>query len=134
MNREDRTMTEYEITEVLYSQYDTLWEASQMYFTLVSAYLIVAYLVGEKLNLSQHFIVTALYVVWAAGLIQTQVTTGLGALRVAGIIESQREYLLGAAGDNLALRLGIFSFTVVMILGLAASLYFMWSIRRPKAE
>ena len=104
-----------------------------MYFTLVSAYLIVSYLVGEKLTRPQHFIVTSLYVIWAIGLVQTQVSTGLGAIRIAGIIENQREYLLGVDADSMVLRLGIFGFTAVMVFGVVASLYFMWSVRNSKS-
>jgi hypothetical protein len=43
-------MTEYELGEMLYNTYDGLWQGSQMYFTLFSAYLVIAYLVGTKLN------------------------------------------------------------------------------------
>ena len=51
-------MTEYELGEMLYNTYENLWNSAQMYFTLVSAYLITGYLVGAKLTTQQNKIVT----------------------------------------------------------------------------
>ena len=126
-------MTEYEMGELLYNTYDTLWETSQMYFTLVSAYLVVAWLVGTKLTRGQYFIVTALYLFWVAGIIQTQVFTGMSTVNLASSIASQNSVLLREYGSGAAMFIGIYSFTVVMVGGVLASLYFMWSIRHPKA-
>lgn len=126
-------MTEYEMGELLYNTYDTLWETSQMYFTLVSAYLVVAWLVGTKLTRGQYVIVTALYLFWVAGIIQTQVFTGMSTVNLASSIASQNSVLLREYGSGAAMFIGIYSFTVVMVGGVLASLYFMWSIRHPKA-
>lgn len=127
-------MTEYEMGELLYNTYDTLWETSQMYFTLVSAYLVVAWLVGRKLTQGQYLIVTALYLFWVAGIIQTQVFTGLSTLQLASSITSQGDFLLKGYGSGTPMIIGIYSFTVVMVCGVFASLYFMWSIRHQKTS
>ena len=127
-------MTEYEMGELLYNTYDTLWETSQMYFTLVSAYLVVAWLVGIKLTRGQYVIVTALYLFWVAGIIQTQVFTGLSTVNLASSIASQDGVLMREYGSGAAMFIGIYSFTVVMVCGVFASLYFMWSIRHPRTE
>ncbi len=127
-------MTEYEMGELLYNTYDTLWETSQMYFTLVSAYLVVAWLVGTKLTRGQYVIVTALYLFWAAGIIQTQVFTGWSTVNLASKIASQEGVLLREFGSGAAMFIGIYSFTAVMVCGVFASLYFMWGIRHPRAE
>jgi len=126
-------MTEYEMGELLYNTYDTLWETSQMYFTLVSAYLVVAWLVGDKLTRGQYFIVTALYLFWAMGIIQTQIFTGLGTIRLASRIASQSDLLLIDYGSGAAMFAGIYGFTAVMVCGVVASLYFMWSIRHQES-
>jgi hypothetical protein len=127
-------MTEYEMGELLNNSFDTLWETSQMYFTLVSAYLVVAYLVGEKLTRTQCRIITVLYLFWVAGVIQTQLFSGIGALRLAGIIAETGTVLIGRYGDGLAMKIGIYSFSIVMICGVLASLYFMWTVRHSKTE
>jgi len=120
--------------ELLNNSFDTLWETSQMYFTLVSAYLVVAYLVGEKLTRTQCRIITVLYLFWVAGVIQTQLFSGIGALRLAGIIAETGTVLIGRYGDGLAMKIGIYSFSIVMICGVLASLYFMWTVRHSKTE
>ena len=127
-------MTEYEMGELLYNTYDTLWESSQMYFTLVSAYLVVAYLVGAKLTRPQYMVITVLYLFWAAGVIQTQIFTGIGSLRLAKYIASNGEVLVGQYGAGTAMQIGIYGFTAVMVCGVFASLYFMWSIRHPNTQ
>ena len=127
-------MTEYKMGELLYNTYDTLCETAQMYFTLVSAYLVVAWLVGKKLTQGQYLIVTALYLFWVAGIIQTQVFTGLSTLQLASSITSQGVFLLKGYGSGTPMIIGIYSFTVVMVCGVFASLYFMWSIRHQKTS
>jgi hypothetical protein len=134
IDKEMDKMTEYEMGELLYNTYDTLWETSQMYFTLVSAYLAVAWLVGTKLTRVQYVIVTALYLFWVAGIIQTQVFTGISTLNLASSIASQGEQLLRGYGTGSAMVIGIYSFTIVMVCGVFASLYFMWSVRHNKTE
>ncbi|TDG12855.1 hypothetical protein E2F43_14950 [Seongchinamella unica] len=124
-------MTEYEMGELLHNQFDTLWESSQMYFTLVSAYLVVAYLVGDKLTRKQYSIVTTLYLFWVYGVIQTQCVSGIGAIRLAEII-SGKEGILLQYSHGFLMEFGIFGFTVVMVCGVFASLYFMWTVRHPK--
>lgn len=125
-------MTEYEMAELLHNNFDTLWETSKMYFTLVSAYLVVAYLVGSKLTRVQYLIINVLYLFWVAGVIQTQIFTGIGTIRLARILASEGEVAIGQSGSGAAMQFGVYSFTVVMLCGVFASLYFMWSIRNTK--
>jgi hypothetical protein len=123
-------MTEYELYEVLHNSFDTLWESSQMYFTLVSAYLVVAYLVGDKLTGKQNVIVTTLYIVWIVGVINTQITSGTGAIRISKAIS----LLDTVSYERLTIEplvFGVYTFTAVMIGGVFASLYFMWTVRHP---
>jgi hypothetical protein len=126
-------MTEYELGEMLYNTYDGLWQGSQMYFTLVSAYLIVAYLVGAKLNRTQNAIVTGLYCVWTIGIIQSQYSTSIQMIGITGqLLSSNASFLPTDVGAQT--QAGVYSFLVVQMLGLLASLYFMWSVRHPKTE
>jgi hypothetical protein len=127
-------MTEYEMGELLHNSFDTLWESSQMYFTLVSAYLVVAYLVGNKLTRKQYWIINTLYLFWVFGVIQTQFVAGIGAIKLAGNIANQGKILMGQYANGIVMEFGIFSFTVVMICGVFASLYFMWTVRHPNAS
>ena len=51
-------MTEFETAELTFSLVGYGMTAMALYFTVVSGYLIVAYLVGEQLSKSQMFIVS----------------------------------------------------------------------------
>ena len=125
-------MTEYELGEMLYNTYDGLWQGSQMYFTLVSAYLVVAYLVGAKLTNTQNLIVTGLYFVWTVGIIQSQYSTGVQMMGITDqLLSSSSSFLSVDVGAQT--KAGVYSFLTVQPLGLCASLYFMWSVRHPKA-
>ena len=126
-------MTEYELGEMLYNTYDGLWQGSQMYFTLVSAYLIVAYLVGAKLNRAQNAIVTGLYCVWTIGLIQSQYSTSVQMIGITDqLLSSNSSFLSNDVGAQT--QAGVYTFLIVQMLGLVASLYFMWSVRRADIE
>ena len=126
-------MTEYELGEMLYNTYDGLWQGSQMYFTLVSAYLVVAYLVGAKLNRVQNLIVTGLYFVWTLGIIQSQYSTSVQMIGITDqLLSSNASFLSVDVGAQT--QAGVYSFLAVQLLGLLASGYFMWSVRHPKTE
>ena len=63
-------MTEFELLEVLDSSYEQMFTASGFYFTLVSAFLMMSYLVARKLTRAQIFIVSSCYTLWVLGLVQ----------------------------------------------------------------
>jgi hypothetical protein len=55
-------MTEAELVEAVNSSWSLVIDAMGSYMTIVSAYLIAAYLAGEKLTTSQAGIISALFV------------------------------------------------------------------------
>ena len=125
-------MTEYELGEMLYNTYDGLWQGSQMYFTLVSAYLVIAYLVGAKLDKAQNLIVTGLYVVWTVGIIQSQYSTSIQMVGITHqLLSSESTFLPAEVGTQT--QAGVYTFLIVQVLGLLASLYFMWTVRRSRS-
>ena len=54
-------MTEFEIGEALTSNMGIVLEALSIYLTITSAYLVVAYLVGDKLARSQVVVVSTVW-------------------------------------------------------------------------
>ncbi|MEP5623328.1 MAG: hypothetical protein ABJP82_12215 [Hyphomicrobiales bacterium] len=125
-------MTEYELGEMLHAQSAQMWQAGQMYFTLVSAYLVVGYLVGGKLSRAQVGVITGLYLVWIASIVTGQFASG------EAYVNLQRELremgsLATSTGSHES-PITIFSFIFVQIVGVIASLWFMWSVRHPKSE
>jgi hypothetical protein len=101
--------------------------------TLMSGYLVVAYLVGEKLTRTQVSIVNSLYVISALSVI-------------SGHSQYTRESLLAghqahfsspdsfAAVDPAYLALVPVVLAVINISLIVSSLYFMWSVRHPRSE
>jgi hypothetical protein len=125
-------MTEYETSEILHNQMAHMWQAGQMYFTLVSAFLVVAYLVGNKLTRTQAAVITSLYLVWIASI-------------VAGTIQSDKTYTkmstalyeMGSLASEVTETetiISLSSFAFVQLAGVIASLWFMWSVRHPRTD
>jgi hypothetical protein len=124
-------MNEFELGEMLYSAYSLSSDGAAIYFTLVTAYIVASYVVGDKLSTAQMLIISALYVVWSLGLINVQYT------QILAVTGFQRE--LSALGGSPLLiqqntQVATWGFIGVQISGMLASLYFMWSIRHPKTE
>jgi hypothetical protein len=124
-------MNEFELGEMLYNAYTLSTEGAAIYFTLVTAYLATSYLVGSKLTTAQMLIISVLYVIWSLGLINVQYT------QIMAVSGFQRE-LASLGGSALLIeqntQVATWSFIGVQIIGMLASLYFMWSIRHPAAD
>jgi len=62
-------MTAFEQAQLAYSLVGYGMTAMALYFTVVSSYLIIAYMVGNKLSRSQLAIVSSLFLVFAISLV-----------------------------------------------------------------
>ena len=122
-------MTEAELTEHLMAWFAQISGDADRYFTLVSAYLIVAYLVGRKLSLLQLAIINTLFLLWIGGII----AGSFSALEALGVIEYKLAALEsdfdGARGVT-----GVYNVIAVYVGGVVASLIFMWSVRHSKTH
>ena len=120
-------MTEYEILDVIVSRFSSMTEQASLYFALVSGYLITAYLVGAKLTRLQVSVVNGLYVVWVLGIIGGYTTT------VGAVLDLETALVaLAKTSSKVSNTLYAYSFAVVQVVGLLASILFMWSVRHPK--
>ncbi|MEP5570079.1 MAG: hypothetical protein ABJN62_19720 [Halioglobus sp.] len=124
-------MTEYEMGEMMHNQMGQMWQAGQMYFTLVSAYLAVSYLVGGNLTKAQASVISILYLVWVAAVISGQIIAGFSLVYIEVALDEINSIAL-PFGTRTPLNMYLFMF--VQIAGVLASLWFMWSVRHPKAE
>ena len=121
-------MTEYEISELLYSIIDSMATLFSAYLTIISGYLIIAYLVGARLEKVQVVIINSLFIAITAIQLYSMFTYSLelGALiqRKAEISElTQFQSLIMNQASN-------FATVFLMFLGVCASLYFFYSVRR----
>jgi hypothetical protein len=116
-------MTEYELMDLAAAFSDIAVSALMGYFTVLSAYFIVAYAVGSSLSRSQVIAVTGLFLVMA--LFMTWGTT-------AYFFETHRLRVLAGAYKQ-----PVAAYTVafpLLIIGVLSGLKFMWDVRHPKAE
>jgi hypothetical protein len=122
-------LTAYELLDLMGTWKDSTTAALTSLMSLVSGYLIVAYLAGSRLTRVQAMIVTGL-LLWFAGIAIFQVSINLRSLGEFSEIDHAK---FGGQAD--ALRWSIYSRWIVVsgcIAGLLASVKFMWDIRHPK--
>jgi hypothetical protein len=118
-------LTKYELLEVAGTYHALAVSTLMGYFSILSAYLIVAYLAGGRLGRLQVMVVSGLFLTAALGM-----TWGTGAYFYIA-----QDYLLQSGR-----RLPITEiqphelFTPVLLLGILCALYFMWDVRHPKTE
>ena len=111
-------MTEFETTELTFSLLGYAMTAMTLYFTVVSGYLIIAYMVGEQLSKSQMFIVSSLFGVFAFILVFASYSFFAEASNVGNRTSSSINYWLPSV-------IGIAEFA-----GVIAAFRFMFDIRK----
>ena len=122
-------MNEYELVDVVNSTMNLLVSTFLAYLTIVSAYLIAAFISGDKLTTLQFIIISVLFLfgsilmVWSMWGLGSRIVYTAEALRHAN---PEYPILIKAFYRN--------SLTIVCAFGVLASLYFMWSVRHPKTE
>jgi len=123
-------MTEYELTDVVMSRFGLMTDQASLYFALVSGYLIVAWVVGARLSTIQVSVINGLFVVWIVSITQGYVSAASAVVE----LEKAISQIASASPDSIDTYSGTYAFAVVQILGLVASLFFMWNVRHPKTE
>lgn len=122
-------MTEAEVIELIAIYTANALESFTLYLSFTAAYLIAAYFVGNNLTRFQTAAASALYLIAsssAALSLQAGIQTWV-ALKdsTPTIIDSVPLY---------SPKLWLVMMPTVLIPGIFVSLYFMWSVRHPKAD
>ena len=122
-------MTEYELAELMGSVSGDSLVFIPIYLTVISAYLVVAWLVGSKLTQSQVILVNSLFI--GAALVFLSAWN----VRIEVAYSYQKELLainpVRHPIVNPWLQPSVYVMSLVTI---TACLKFMWDIRHPKAE
>ena len=118
MNTIYETLSNYELIDLALSYREAMTGDVMNYVSLLTAYLIVSYLVGSKLTRSQVTIITTLYSAIIAMVIY-------GTIATATTFVAVNAQLLDTAPSFLPQGLGILLFT-----GWVVSILFMFQIRR----
>lgn len=123
-------MTEYEMTDILISRFATMTGQAALYFALVSGYLAVAYLAGNRLTRIQVVVVSSLFVTWSLRLLVGWNSSVEAALELeAALFQSGSK----AVSSELNFT-SVHSFLLVQVIGIVASLIFMWDVRHTNNE
>lgn len=105
--------------------------SATLYFALVSAFLASVYLVGDRLSKAQAALAAAIYLAWVSFLPIGQYTySKLQAIAVDQLISLNSNFISSSADIIVLLSLW---FMVLQYIAVAATLYFMWSVRRPES-
>ena len=122
-------MTEYELVDAIASFNSGAGSWSAMYFTILSAYLVAAYLAGAQLSHSQMLIVSGAFVVAASMCCFVAVSHTLRSLEFANevrVLNPSRDF---AVKPWVPLVWG-----ALLSAGVLIALKFMWDVRHPKTE
>jgi len=125
-------MTEFELLEVLDNFSNQMMLSTTLFFTLISAYLIITYLVGEKLARRQVVIISALYFVWILTLPLAQYNWSLQAATAVTELTAIGSAYAKTSPDILLAWSR--SFMALQYFAILVSLYFMWHVRHAKAQ
>lgn len=122
-------MTEYELIDAIASFNSGAGAWSAIYFTILSAYLIAAYMAGSQLTRSQVIIISAGFFIAASMCCFVAVSHTLRSLEFANEVR-----LLNPSRD-FAVKLWIAqTWGALLSLGILIALKFMWDVRHPKTE
>jgi len=121
-------MTEAELWGLIVDYNDSLLAATSLYMTILSGYLIVAYLSGENLTGMQSAIITFAFIL--AALIFVWAVRGYGYRAIFLIGKTSEQYQTSQMMNEPSLLLVL----AIMMGGILAALKFMWDIRHPKTE
>lgn len=122
-------MTEYELVDVTATYSSNFAVIFTVYLTLVSGYLVSAFVAGTKLSSVQVSILNVGFII-SAGLLAFS-ALGAGIIRVHYTIELLE---LAADAPHRPLLWLFLSLFILMVGGVLTSVYFMWNVRHPKSD
>ena len=122
-------MTDAEIWELILLSQGNSSATLGIYLSLLSGYLIVAYLAGKDLSRSQ---VTIISVLFSMGCLMVIVPTYAYLSRATFLIQFTDETYRSPATQFLPFGAPVVS--ALLLLGVLSCLKFMWDVRHPKSE
>ena len=122
-------MTEYEILDLITNLSNVATSVLAVVMTTISAYLVVAWLVGEKLTGAQVTLVNLVFLAFAPMMIFTWANIFVGTLRLQERLHLiNPETLIGLSAG------GIAAVSITLLVLVLGSIKFMWDVRHPKTE
>ncbi len=124
-------MTAYEASDLLNGVMSNQLASAAFFITVVSAYLVAAYAVGEKLTKYQVFFINFTFCLF----VMTNLAGSASFLDLIYQYDSIRaEMLSGAEPLASVSHLALWMVVGVRLLLVSGALIFMWQVRHPKTE
>ena len=118
-----------DMLENVNANFDLVVQILSLYLAVTSAYLIVAFMAGERLTNSQAFIISVLYI-FIASLATYGVYSWISrAFYFTGELKKLNTGIPFSSSEGLPTVLAI-----ILLSGILACLKFMWDVRRTKSE
>ncbi len=128
-------MTEYELVEIMAALQSNLIQAQAVTITMLTAYMVVAYTVGQKLTTFQCTFVSIMFLVFGLYGAVGQISNLNEMYYYGSKLGELREGLFFSVdADSAAEEVGRWIFGGIRLLLFAGALYFMWSVRHPRDE
>ena len=125
-------MTEFEVVEIINGVTSNILANQALFITILSAYLVVAYSVGQKLTSYQVAFINGTFIIFSllgiqavAGQLGFIITYSAQLLELRGVADSVGSIQVETA------RWGVISVRFLLSLG---ALVFMWQVRHAKTE
>ena len=122
-------MTEYELVDAAASYNGLLQSWLMAYFTILTAYLITAYAVGDQLNRFQVFVITTLFAVLNSLCVAAVMGTGMRFVEFTQQVSDLNPERVYLVSPSMMLTTG-----TSLSVGILVALRFMWDVRHPKIE
>ena len=123
-------MTAFELNDLMMSWYMMMGQDANMYLALVSGYLLVAYYIGSNLSKAQCLVVSVFFTVWSASHVGALLSEMRAVIEIQEKLIGMGEFHFQSPQESLYISL---LFALIQVGGIIAALYFMWSVRQPKA-
>jgi len=123
-------MTEAEVIELVGIHAANAITAFTVFVSFTFGFLAAAYFVGPNLTSAQAIIATLLYSVSAGAAIATHALFHQIIFATLGSASSSIDSLFLLTNE----AIWVWGMVSVQLTGMAASIYFMWSVRHPKSE
>ena len=121
-------MSQAELWELIVAYNTGVLTGITVYFSALTGYLIVAYMIGYKLTGMQSAIITVGFIVFQS--LISFGTIGMGTRAVFLIDKTTEEYRSGIMINDAV----VVTLSLLLLGGVAAALKFMWDVRHPDSS
>ena len=123
-------MTEYELLDLIASGTDQMADMFSLYLTVLSAYLIVAYIIGSKLSLSQFTGLTILFLFASGGQTLGIYQNGVH----IGELFRRKQEITPLTPYEAQYVVNTNAWVIAMSVGILVAVAFMWQVRHPRLK